>query len=372
MTFCLKLTYQQQDKKIGVSSLPNIGLDFYAACLRFHTSTNLTAGEIHNMGLVEVGRIEKEMKNLVVKAGYTNVSLHQFNDIINNDRNNFYDSGEDLLQGYKDIVQKIKDEKLLTLFDSQPSLPLEVVSLPANQAHKSGASYMTGTADGSRPGQFRVNTFKFADQSKFSMMTTSLHEATPGHHMQLSHSLVQSDWPQFRKNVEDRRNGVTPSRFPINTAYIEGWALYSESLGDELGLYEDNLVRYGHLNRDIFRANRLVVDTGIHAMGWTYDQAVNYMLEHTALLPERVDREIRRYITWPGQATAYKIGQLRIMDLKRRAQAELGDKFDIKSFHQIILNSAGPLDILEEQVDLWMQEQISKSCPTFLVKIGIC
>ena len=188
------------------------------------------------------------------------------------------------------------------------------------------------------------------------MVSLSLHETNPGHHLQGSYMLEREGMPQFRKVMEDRVYSQSPSRFPINTAYVEGWGLYSETLGHDLGLYDDPMDRYGHLSEEIFRACRLVVDTGMHAMGWSMDQAVQYMMDHSAASKENIVGEVNRYVTWPGQAVGYKIGQMKIIELRKKAEEALGEKFDIKEFHEVVLRSAGPLYILEKQVEHFIRD----------------
>lgn len=186
------------------------------------------------------------------------------------------------------------------------------------------------------------------------MISLSLHETNPGHHLQGSYNLEKDGLPLFRQIMEDRVYSQTPSRFPINTAYIEGWGLYSETLGFDLGLYTDPLDRYGHLSAEIFRACRLVVDPGMHALGWSREKAVEYMMTHSAASEENVKSEVDRYVTWPGQATGYKIGQMKIRELRTKAEKELGERFNIKDFHKVVLDAAGPLNILEQQVQLYI------------------
>jgi len=338
---------------IGVSSIPGIGPDYYKALLAFHTSTDLRPQEIHQRGLDEVERIENEMKKIVKEMGY-DLSLRDFTKMIRNDPNNYYETPEALIAGFKDIVENRIQPRILEIFHNKPATKLEIVRVPASTPDAAAAYYIAGTADGKRPGRFFVNTNKFEFQPKYEMVSLTLHETVPGHHLQSSYMIERKDWPSFRKSMEDRIYAQSPSRFPINTAYTEGWGLYSEALGYDLGLYSDPLDRYGHLSEEIFRACRLVVDTGMHALGWTREEANQFMLMHTAASKENIWDEVDRYITWPGQATAYKIGQMKIRELRTRAETELGDKFDIKDFHEVVLQSAGPLSILEEQVDRYI------------------
>ncbi|CAL4067216.1 unnamed protein product, partial [Meganyctiphanes norvegica] len=189
---------------------------------------------------------------------------------------------------------------------------------------------------------------------KYEMMTLSLHEGNPGHHLQASHSIESPNMPFFRRVIEDRNGCIAPSRFPMNTAFTEGWGLYAESLGFDMELYSDPYDRYGHYSDAIFRACRLVVDTGIHAFHWTRQEAIDYMFQHTALSLSLVENEIDRYITWPGQALAYKTGQLKFQELREKAAFALGAQFDLKDFHDIVLDSVGPLTIVEDVINDWI------------------
>jgi len=343
---------------IAVSSLPDNGEDFYKACLKFHTSTDLTADEIHTKGLAEVERIETEMKKIVVEMGYDNMTLSNFTEMIRNDPNNFFSSADELLEAFHDIIENKIDGHLLEIVHKKPSTALKIVGMPPSMADAPAAFYTAGSLDGSRPGVLYVNTNKFDSQPRYEMVSLSLHETNPGHHLQGSYSLAQGDWPIFRKAMEDRIYSQAPSRFPINTGYVEGWGLYSETLGFDMGLYDDPLDRFGHYSEEIFRACRLVVDTGMHAKNWTQEEAVQFMMEHTAASEESLRNEITRYITWPGQATAYKIGQMKIKELRLKAEEQLGDAFDIRDYHEVVLKSVGPLYILEEQVDNYIKSNM--------------
>jgi len=337
--------------EIAATSLPR-GQEFYAACLRFHTTTSLTAHQIHQMGLQEVNRIETEMMDIIKELGHQ-ASLKQFIEDLRVDKSNFFSSKEELLAAGKEIVFDKIYPRLTKLFTNIPRTALEVNETPS--AEYPAAFYLAGTEDGSRPGKYSLNTFKFDSQPRYEMISLSLHEACPGHHLQGSYLLEKPGVAGFRKAMEDRNYFQSPSRFPFYTAYVEGWALYCETLGTELGLYEDPLDRFGHLSEDIFRACRLVVDTGMHALGWTMEQAVQYMLDHSAASRENIEGEVRRYVTWPGQAVGYKVGQIKILELRRRAKREIGEKFDIRTFHNIVLDCAGPLDILESKIEQYIQ-----------------
>ncbi|XP_037802892.1 uncharacterized protein LOC119597398 [Penaeus monodon] len=203
-------------------------------------------------------------------------------------------------------------------------------------------------------GIFQVGIHHFDTVPKYGMMTLSLHEGNPGHHYHRSYCRSSASMPFFRRVMEDRNYGQSPSRFPMNTAFGEGWALYAEELGFDMGLYDDLYDRYGHYSAEIFRASRLVVDTGLHALGWTREKAIDYMFHHTVMTKTQIEKEVDRYITWPGHALAYKMGQLKISQLRDKAQKELGDKFCIKTFHIIVMESTGPLSLLEEEVNKWI------------------
>jgi uncharacterized protein (DUF885 family) len=232
------------------------------------------------------------------------------------------------------------------MFADFPRADYEIRAVePFRAQSAAGAFYERAAADGSRPGIFYVNTFDLKGQPKYGMETLSLHEASPGHHFQLSIQQELTDLPRFR-------------RFDFYTAYTEGWALYCESIGKELGLFTDPYQYYGRLNDEMLRAMRLVVDTGLHARGWSREQAIRYMLEHSSMAESDAVAEVERYIAFPGQALGYKIGQLRISAMRARAQAELGPKFDVKTFHSVVLRDGSvPIEVLEAKVDRWIEQQ---------------
>ena len=321
-------------KEVAVTSLPG-GQEFYKACLRFHTSTSLTAEEIHQRGLEEVQRIEDEMRVIIQELGL-NLSLEEFITQLRNNKKNFFGSADELLGAFHTIIWDRVEPQLNKIFKAKPKGALEITNTP--MADYPAAFYIAGTSDGARPSKLFVNTHKFDSQPRYEMVSLSLHEALPGHHLQGDY-IQRDDWPEFRKVMEDRAYSQAPTRFPINTAYVEGWGLYSETLGHDLGLYSDPMDRYGHLSEEIFRACRLVVDTGMHALGWSRDQAVQYMLDHTAASKENIVGEVDRYVTWPGQAVGYKIGQMKILELRRRTEQALGEKFDIMEFHEVKMAS---------------------------------
>jgi len=351
----LKRRYIKATRKdIGAGSLSPT---FYEACLKFHTNTNLTAAEIHKIGLDEVERIENQMNNVKKELGYGKLTLRQFIRKVNDDPENYFNSKEELLKAANNTIEHRIKPKLQIVLKNLPRTNMEIVENEKTTA--TAASYTAGTPNG-RPGILKINAHIFGTFSKFSLLALMLHESFPGHHVDGSYSIEDTSRPAFMQIKEDRIYGQVPSRFPLNTGFSEGWGLYSEQLGYDMGLYDDPLDRFGQLTYDMYRSTRLVVDTGIHALNWTKEEAFNYMFDRLSYKEEKVWREIRRYITWPGQATAYKIGQLCIMRMRKKAEKQLGEKFLLPEFHEFILQSKGPLNLLEERVDQYIKEQKQK------------
>jgi len=278
------------------------------------------------------------------------MSVKDFNEQLRNDQSFYYDKPEELLDGYKDLVFNIIEPKLPLLFKKIPKSKVIIEPYPAAMSDGPLAYYYAGTADGTRPGVFYVNSKDIKSAPKYEMTTLALHEAVPGHHFQHSYAYTIEGLPKFRTHLEDRKYAEAPSRFPLNTAYIEGWGLYCEYLGLELGLYEDKYDYIGHLSEEIFRAVRLVVDTGIHALNWSPEQAVSYMMDNTASSKRAIEKEVKRYITLPGQACAYKIGEMKIKTLRKMAECKLGSKFNVQDFHEVVLNSCHSLSLLEQKI----------------------
>ncbi|XP_076321638.1 uncharacterized protein LOC143231038 isoform X2 [Tachypleus tridentatus] len=305
----------------GISSLPD-GKRFYQQCLRFHTSTDMTPEEIHQLGLQEVKRISREI-DMVIKSLGSNLSRSDFLEQLRNDPQFFFKTKQELLLAYKDTVENQIEPKIEQVIKKAPNTKLLIVPFPLSSTETIAAFYVPSSPDGSRLGKFYLNTANPKRSPIYKMMSLSLHEGIPGHHLQ-------------------------------------GWGLYSEFLGNELNLFKDPYFRLGHLSEEIFRACRLVVDTGIHAFGWTREKAINYMLRNSASTKRNVEGEIDRYITWPGQACAYKIGQLKIIELRKKAELRLGNNFDIREFHDVILQSQGPLSFLEERVDDFIEKYMRK------------
>ncbi len=326
------------------SALPD-GKAWYAYRVQQSTTLSLTPDQIHEIGLKEVARILGEMETVRQQVGFEG-DLKAFFKYLQDDPKFYFTKPADLLAGYRALQKKING---LTpkLFDIAPKADYEVREVEAFRAESAaGGSYEQPAADGSRPGVFYVNTFNLKAQPIFGMETLSLHEASPGHHFQISIAQEDTTLPAFRRYGSHY------------TAYVEGWALYAESLGKELGLFTDPYQWYGRLSDEQLRAMRLVVDTGLHAKGWTRERAIQYMLDNSSMAESDIVSEVERYIVWPGQALGYKIGQLEITKLRREAEEALGPKFDIKGFHRLVLTSGQvPLPVLRELVMDWVAQR---------------
>jgi uncharacterized protein (DUF885 family) len=326
---------------VAWTALPD-GAAWYAYYAQRHTTTSMLPEEIHQLGLDEVSRILGEMDGVKQRVGFQG-DRQAFFDFLETDPQFYFTQGEDLLAGYRDLKVRI-DAALPKLFSVFPKADYEVREVEPFRAQSApGASYQQASADGSRPGIFYVNTYNLKAQPKFGMETLSLHEASPGHHFQVSIQQELENLPKFRRFGGDY------------TAFVEGWALYAEYLGKELGMFTDPYQWFGRLNDEQLRAMRLVVDTGLHAKGWSREQAIRYMLENSTMAESDVVAEVERYIVWPGQALGYKVGDLRIQALRRKAEEALGPKFDLRDFHREVLgDGAVSMDVLESKVDRWI------------------
>nr|XP_022337537.1 uncharacterized protein LOC111133419 [Crassostrea virginica] len=332
----------------GVNSLVN-GSEYYRACLKWHLSFDMTPEEVHSTGLKEVERIHGEMKLTMEKLNHNRTVKEFFNSLVNNSE--FYSNDSDkIINEYKDIVFKRINPKLPLFFKDIPDIPLEIRKMSYDGP---GGGYSSATEE--YPGVFSVNLFRPLENPFFDFMALSLHEANPGHHLQHSYAMM-ADLPDYRRHTPLSFYDV-PVWFPWYSAYSEGWALYSEYLGVEMGLYKDDYELMGRYSAEILRACRLVVDTGLHYYNWDKQRAIDYMLNYTAYSFEATEIEVNRYITWPGQACAYKIGEIKIKELRGKAETELGARFDIRDFHSLILtNGAVPMSVLEMLVDEWIEE----------------
>lgn len=329
--------------QVGVWQVPH-GDELYAYEVRRYTTTNLTPDQVHEIGLKEVARIRAEMEKIREQTGFKG-TREEFFKFLRTDPQFFYKTPDELFEAYKALAKTV-DPNLVKVFRTLPREPYGVEAIPAVAAPDTTAAYYRpGAADGSRAGTYFVNLYKPETRPKWEMTALTLHESVPGHHLQIARAHELGNLPMFR-------------RFGEYTAFIEGWGLYAESLGDDMGLYSDPYSKYGQLTYDMWRAVRLVVDTGIHAKHWTRDQAIKYFMDNAPKAELDIVNEVDRYIAWPGQALAYKIGQLKIQELRERAHQQLGTNFDLKAFHDVVLGSGPlPLDILERNVDQWIEEQ---------------
>jgi uncharacterized protein (DUF885 family) len=331
-------------ESVGLSELPN-GEAWYAHMVKLRTTTELTPDEIHRIGLDEVARIHEEMRGVMQQVGFDG-DLKDFFDFLNTDDQFYFDEPEQLIQGYRDMSDYIEGlaPKLFNVF---PKTGFEVRRIePYREKSASGGSYSSGTPDGSRPGVFYANAYDIKARPIWAMESLFLHEAIPGHHFQISIQREAEALPDFR-------------RFGGYTAFSEGWGLYAESLGKEMGVYTDPYQYFGALNAELWRALRLVVDTGLHAKGWSRQDVLDYMYANSAVKEARAVSEAERFMAIPGQALAYKIGQLKIRELRDRAEEKLGDNFDVRAFHSVILvDGALPLSLLEKKVDRWIADQL--------------
>jgi uncharacterized protein (DUF885 family) len=331
---------------VGLWDTPD-GREYYKYLARYHTTTSLTPEEIHEMGLREVARNRAEMQRVMDEVGFKG-SLAEFFQVLRTDPKFYYKTGDELFRGYAVIAKQI-DPELPRLFGKLYRTPFGLRPIPDNSAPNTTTAYYQGPSiDGSRPGYYYVNLYRPDVRPKWEMEVLTVHEAAPGHHLQIALAQEQTELPNFR-----RAGGYT--------AFVEGWGLYSERLGYDLGLYKDPYSRFGQLTYDQWRAIRLVVDTGLHDMKWTRQQAIDYFTANAAKTETDIVNEIDRYISDPGQALAYKIGQLKFLELRERAKTALGARFDIRAFHDTVLaTGAVPLDVLERNVDDWIAGQKAK------------
>jgi uncharacterized protein (DUF885 family) len=330
-------------ENIAASALPN-GAAAYAFHIRWQTTLSLTPQEIHEIGLAEVKRIRAEMDKVIASTKFQG-SFHEFTEFLRNEPRFYYDKPDDLVNGYRIIAKRI-DPGLAHLFGKLPRLPYGVCPIPDFKApSQTTAYYQPGSPQAGRPGCYFVNTYNLHARPKYEMEALSLHEAVPGHHLQISLAQEMDNTPEFRKHVG-------------YSAFVEGWALYSEGLGEDVGLYTDPYSKFGQLSYEMWRAVRLVVDTGMHSMNWTRDRAIQFFKDNTGKTDQDITVEVDRYIVWPGQALAYKLGQLKISELRAEAERRLAAKFNVRTFHDAVLEQgAVPLSLLEPHIKHWIDSQ---------------
>jgi uncharacterized protein (DUF885 family) len=325
---------------IGAAAMPS-GREFYQHRVRKFTTLEVTPAQVHQTGLVEVQRIADEMRQVMKQVGFAG-SIPEFAEKLRQDTSLHADTAEELLSTTALILKRIEGE-LPKLFRTLPRTPFGLLPIPDYIAPSTTAAYyMPPPGDGSRAGYYYLNTYDLKSRPKYNLEALSMHEAVPGHHLQIALQQELGELPDYR-------------RFADFTAFIEGWALYSERLGLEMGFYREPYSNFGRLTFEMWRACRLVVDTGMHDMGWTREQSIQYLVDHTALAMHDIRAEVDRYIAWPGQAVAYKMGELKIRELRERAEKQLGNHFNVREFHDVVLlHGAIPLDVLERHVVEWI------------------
>lgn len=343
LSYLEKIYIPAARESIGLGDLP-AGEAWYAHAVRESTSTNLSPEEIHRLGLAEVKRIRGRMDEVLAETGFTG-GFQEFLEFLRTDPRFYFSDAGSLLTAYRDIVKRA-DPELMALFGRLPRMTYGVAAVPAYaEKSQTTAYYQPGSLAAGRPGIFYANTYDLASRPRWEMEALSLHEAVPGHHLQFALAQEMEDVPAIR-------------RFAYLTAFSEGWGLYAESLGLEMGFYTDPYARFGQLTYEMWRAIRLVVDTGLHAMGWSRRQAIDYFAENAGKTEHDIVVEVDRYIVWPAQALAYKIGELKIRELRTYAQRELGTAFEIRAFHDALLAEGSlPLNILDERIHAWVAVQ---------------
>jgi uncharacterized protein (DUF885 family) len=332
-------------KSLAVKTTPN-GEQLYRFLVRSETTTQLTPDQIHELGLSEVARIRALMDESIREAQFRG-SFAEFLQLLRTDSRFYADSPEELLTQAREIAKRA-DDRLPALFGTLPRLTYGVRAVPDEIAEGyTTGRYWSGSMPLGQAGGYMVNTSKLDQRPLYELPALTLHEAVPGHHLQIALSQELTDVPYFRRNWNQ-------------TAFVEGWGLYAEFLGEEMGIYRDAYERFGRYSYEMWRACRLVADTGIHWKGWTIEQARQCFTENSALSPHNIQTELERYISWPGQALAYKVGELKLRELRATAEADLGERFDVRAFHdRVLLGGPMPLDVLEHRVRTWIDEELA-------------
>jgi uncharacterized protein (DUF885 family) len=333
----------------ATAALPD-GEAWYAFRARRYTTTTLTPRQIHAIGLAEVKRIRADMDQVIAQTGFKG-TFAEFLQFLRTDRQFYFDRGAELLAGYRDVSKRV-DLQLPKLFGRLPRLPYGVLPIPSHaEKSQTTAYYQPGAASFGRPGVFYANTYALETRPKYEMEALTLHEAVPGHHLQIAIAQELEGVPDFQKHSE-------------TTAFVEGWGLYAEKLGEEMGFYTDPYSKFGQLTYEMWRAIRLVVDTGMHSLGWTREQAIEFFKANAGKTEHDIIVEVDRYLVWPGQALAYKIGELKLRELRTLAQQELGARFDVRHFHDELLSKGAlPLDVLEPRMKAWINRQKLNPAP---------
>ncbi|CAL4155844.1 unnamed protein product, partial [Meganyctiphanes norvegica] len=339
----------------GANSLPG-GEDFYRACLRFHTSTNLFPQEIHNLGLTEVDRIRNEINKLTSDMGIETQSLSELASSLLVNKEQQFSSSQEFIAGFRDTIFNNLYPEMKHIVAQPPTHNLTIESTEDSKAPLT--HYEPPSFDGSRPGIFYINSNLYQNHSRYEVTALAMHGTVPGHHLHDSYMRMNPATPDFRKFIDTTRVADVPAKLPLYSVFKEGWALYAEFLGEELGLYNDAYQRLGRLLLELFHSAMLVVDTGLHGLHWSRDEAIEYLTKHTAMSKPTIENEVNRYITFPGQAAAYKIGEIKIKELRQKAKNALGDLFSLSEFHNVVLQCTGPLSILEECVNFYIERTI--------------
>lgn len=340
----------------GITSIPG-GKEYYQQCLNFHLSCEMTPEEVYDIGMKEIDRINKLMKDLAHSEGFDD--LYEYIKHVNSQEDGVFSSSDEVLDYVRDLCFTKIRPKLPALFENMPESTFRVLPVPPVLANSCAGVYFLGTPDGERSGIYYLNTSNLKAVMKHKLMALSLHEAEPGHHLQGEYSLKEKNLPDFQRYSEDVKDYLSPHRFTLNTAFVEGWGLYAEALGEEMGMYEDKSTLLGRYIAEMFRAARLVVDTGMHAFGWSQERAIKFLEDHTKAEHKSVVNEINRYITWPGQACSYKIGEIKLWELRRKAERELGEKFKLAEFHEKIMKCGPvPLRFLEQVINDYIHAKL--------------